>query len=113
MKNFRTYELAKTFYQKGLKIKFSNLILKDQFERASLSIVLNLAEGYGRETIKDRKRFYVIAFGSLRETQSILDLMGEEILLKESDKLAAYLFKLIQNPGSLKLNARVPDCPIA
>ncbi len=44
MKNFRTYDLAKTFFQECQKVKLSGAA-KNQFERAVLSIVLNLAEG--------------------------------------------------------------------
>lgn len=114
MKNFRTYELAMEFYEKCEKIKIKNPVLKDQFERASLSVVLNLAEGSGRISMKDRRRFYSIAMGSLRETQCLLKVLKEENIFLESDYLAASLYKLIENPGSLdpnrSRNARVPDC---
>ena len=43
MKNFRTYDLAKDFYN-DCKILKLQQPLKDQFDRAILSIVLNLAE---------------------------------------------------------------------
>ena len=66
-KNFRTYELAKDFYQECSKIKL-NGAMRNQFERASLSIVLNLSEGSAKPTKKDKARFYFIAYGSLKET---------------------------------------------
>jgi len=97
MKNFRTYDLALDFYQKCQKIKIKNSIVKNQFERASLSVVLNIAEGSGKLTTKDRRKFYSIAMGSLRETQCLLKILKEEFLLKNSDKLGGYLYKLIQN----------------
>jgi four helix bundle protein len=97
-KNFRTYEMAKSFYQSCKSVRLRSP-LKDQFERASLSIVLNLAEGSGKPTAKDRKRFYSIAMGSFREVQALLDIQGEEKLLRESDSLGASLYRLIQNPG--------------
>lgn len=98
MQTFRTYELAKQFYKdcESLKLKAP---LKDQFDRAILSVVLNLAEGAAKPTGKDRKRFYAIAMGSLRESQAILDLCGYSEYLKKSDPVAACLYKLIQNPG--------------
>lgn len=48
--------------------------MKDQMDRASLWVVLNLAEGAAKPTIKDRKKFFYIAMGSLRETQAILEI---------------------------------------
>ena len=62
LKNFRTYQMARSFYFncRGLKMKGH---CKDQFDRALLSIVLNLAEGSGKLTAKDKRRFYAIAFG--------------------------------------------------
>jgi len=40
---------------------------KDQLQRASQSVVLNLAEGSGKPTSRDRARFYAIAFGSIHK----------------------------------------------
>jgi four helix bundle protein len=45
----------------------------DQLERAATSIVRNLAEGSGRFG-KDRRHFYTIAYGSLRETKASMQL---------------------------------------
>ena len=47
--------------------------LKSQFQRASLSIPLNIAEGVGRTGEKDQCRFYAIARGSAFECAAILD----------------------------------------
>lgn len=44
--------------------------LSDQLRRASSSILLNTAEGYGRYHYLDRLRFLYIARGSLSETLS-------------------------------------------
>ena len=57
MEKFKAYKLAIQFYRKS-----NNLILrgpvKNQFQRAVLSIVLNLAEGSAKSSSKERKRFY-------------------------------------------------------
>ena len=98
MQNFRTYDLAKRFYQNCKRLKFK-AHLRDQFNRALLSIVLNIAEGSGKRTKKDRQRFYSIAMGSLREVQAILELEGQKYYFDQSDRLGACLYKLIQNPG--------------
>ena len=44
--------------------------LADQMRRAATSVVLNIAEGYGRYHYQDSLRFYYIARGSLEETLS-------------------------------------------
>jgi four helix bundle protein len=49
--------------------------LRDQLERASLSIVLNIAEGAGRCTPPERRRHFIIALGSVYECASILDVL--------------------------------------
>ena len=46
MQKFKTYQLALKFYRNSQKLHLSSPH-KDQFRKASLSIVLNLAEGSG------------------------------------------------------------------
>src|SRR4029450_12380014 len=47
---------------------------RDQLDRASASIVLNLAEGAGRFGKADKARFYLIARGSAAECVAALDV---------------------------------------
>ena len=98
MKNFRTYHIAVEFYKRSSKLGISGH-LKDQFQRASSSVVLNLAEGAGRSGVKDQKKFFSIALGSLRECQAILILSELECGEIEAigDKLGAHLYKLIKS----------------
>ncbi len=98
MKNFRTYDLAKQFHKDCQKLNLKQPY-KDQFDRALLSVVLNIAEGSAKLTSKDRRRFYSIALGSLRETQAILDLLGFSKEYRCADTVAACLYKLMLNPG--------------
>ena len=93
MKNFRTYQLAKEFYKVavGLKMKGS---IKNQFDRALLSIPLNLAEGSAKPSSKERRKFYYIALGSFREVQTILELIGNDMLISQADILGAHLYRL-------------------
>jgi four helix bundle protein len=49
--------------------------LRDQLERASLSVVLNIAEGAGRCTPPERRRHFIIALGSVYECAAILDVL--------------------------------------
>jgi len=49
--------------------------VKDQLDRASTSIPLNIAEGNGKFTAKDRCRFFDIAHGSALECAAGLDVL--------------------------------------
>ena len=71
------YQKAKEFLKvantiiKGLPK--GNATLADQLRRASLSINLNIAEGAGKRSQRDRKNFYSIARGSALECGAIID----------------------------------------
>ena len=97
MMNFRTYLISVEFYRHCQNLCLPRH-LREQLNRAASSITLNLAEGYGRSSNADKRRFYHIAMGSLREVQAILDLapsVNGDIkgLL---DKLGAHCYKLIK-----------------
>ena len=98
IRNFRTYEIAVEFYQRTATLKLPRH-LKDQLSRASSSIVLNIAESSGRSSKKEQRRFFEIAFGSLRESQAILALSCSTNSQAQNcaDILAAHLYKLIQH----------------
>ncbi len=51
------------------------LAAHDQLDRASTSIPLNIAEGNGKFTAKDRCRFFDIARGSTLECAACLDVL--------------------------------------
>jgi len=48
--------------------------LADQLTRASTSIVLNLAEGAGKLSKPDKRRYYLTARGSATESAALLDV---------------------------------------
>jgi four helix bundle protein len=52
-----------------------NRIVRDQLERASLSVVLNIAEAGGRRSRRDKARYYAIARGSATEVAALLDVL--------------------------------------
>jgi len=62
-------------YKKIRDLKTIDQYIIDQWKRASLSSVLNLAEGTGRMTPADKKHFYTIARGSIFECAALLDLI--------------------------------------
>ncbi len=97
MKNLKVYQQAVQFY-KNCKALNCECHLKTQLLRAASSAVLNTAEGYGKFSPADKLRFWRLAFGSIRECQSILDLTepGDAALAKHCDILAAMMYKLMR-----------------
>jgi four helix bundle protein len=55
--------------------------LRDQLDRASLSIVLNIAEGSGRFAPADKAHFYLIARGSAMECLAAVSLLQARSLV--------------------------------
>ena len=99
LSEFRTYQTALKFYWECEQFKCPRH-LKDQLLRASSSVALNLSEGSAKPTAKDRSRFYHIAMGSLRECQTIFDLIripGESKIVSLADQLGAQVFKLCKS----------------
>jgi len=69
------YQLGRKVFQEayrvaGLLPPEEKYNLADQLRRAGTSVVLNIAEGYGRYHYLDSLRFYYIARGSLMEVLS-------------------------------------------
>ncbi|OGI72280.1 four helix bundle protein [Candidatus Nomurabacteria bacterium RIFCSPHIGHO2_02_FULL_37_45] len=58
---------------------------KNQIERASVSIMNNIAEGFERRTNKELKNFLFIAKGSAGEVRSMLNLGLELKYITERD----------------------------
>jgi four helix bundle protein len=104
MKTFNTLELAIEFYELTSQLEAAGP-LKDQLNRASSSISLNLSEGNAKGTAKDKRRYFQTAYGSLRECQTIFRLLKVEDLnlLKKADQLGASLYRLV--------NSNIKDSP--
>ena len=49
--------------------------LRDQLDRASVSIVLSIAEASGRRTLCEQSHFFAIARGSATECAAVLDVL--------------------------------------
>lgn len=58
--------------------------IQDQLRRAALSIPTNVAEGLGRESLKEQLRFFGIAYSSLMEVISLLITIQKIGLANES-----------------------------
>lgn len=57
--------------------------LKDQIIRVTISIMLNIAEGFGRKTDKEFKQFLVQAHGSCAEVQAALYIALDQSYVTE------------------------------
>ena len=49
--------------------------IRDPLERSSLGSVLCIAEGAGRTSAKDKRRFYAMARGSATESAAVIDIL--------------------------------------
>ena len=65
--------------------------LRDQIRRASVSIMANITEGYGRRSDKEFSNFLNIAHGSIAETQSHLYVALDLNYLKEENFTKVYV----------------------
>ena len=88
------YQKAKSF-NRGIRagiLNYSQLdnATKNQLTRASMSVMLNIAEGAGRFTKPDKRHFYIIARGSVFECVAILDFLQDEGSIEQSTYLKFY-----------------------
>ncbi len=80
--------LNKEIYDFLIRNKDLDYCLRDQLRRASLSIVLNIAEGSSRFSNADRARFFVMSRGSAFESAAILDVLLAEGSIDETKALS-------------------------
>lgn len=59
--------------------------LTDQIRRAAVSITSNIAEGFSRKSISEKKQFYYISLGSLTELQNQLIIAKDIDYMKVND----------------------------
>ena len=87
----RSKELTKLLYsytQKGLFQK--DFGLKDQMQRATVSVMSNIAEGFGRGGNKEFIQYLFVAKGSLYEVQSLLHVAADQNYIDKSEFQVAY-----------------------
>ena len=76
----RTYKLLKKFP------KEEQYAMCDQLRRASISITSNIAEGMNRYSVKDKNHFLEMAYGSLMEVSSQLEIAEELGYINNADR---------------------------
>jgi four helix bundle protein len=103
------YRLAVEFQALATRLlpKRGHGSLRDQLDRASISIALNIAEGAGRFSPRDKAHFYAIARGSATECAAIVDAISSRGLSSTSLSRQArgLLVRVVQMLS--RLNARM------
>ena len=74
----RAYSANQEIYRFLKGNKSITTYIRDQLGRASLSIMLNIAEGSAKFSDRDRKNFFITARGSAFECSSLVTFMQEE-----------------------------------
>lgn len=91
--DFPVYKTAKDFY--NLSVQITKLFprvyweLSDQWRRAALSIVLNVAEGSAKYSDKDFKRYIENALGSVSGYAACVDVANDHRLISEKTRSEA------------------------
>lgn len=102
----KAYEINKVVYRMLKANTSMPVYAKNQLGRASLSIMLNIAEGSAKFSKKDRRKFYVIARGSVFECNALVTFLAEENeitatqkveLLSAYDMMSRMLYTMINN----------------
>ena len=99
------YNLALEFHALASALRLrGHAALRDQMDRASMSVVLNIAEGAGRRLPADKARFYGIARGSAMESAAAFDIIRLRGLAPLADCRAArtLLVRIVQMLSKLE-----------
>ena len=101
------YSLSLEIYKLTSKYPKNEIFgLTSQIRRAAISVVLNIAEGYGRQSKEDFKRFLKISLGSNNETITLIELSKDlnyitieeyERIKKRYNILGKKIYTLINN----------------
>ncbi|MCR4279264.1 MAG: four helix bundle protein [Candidatus Zambryskibacteria bacterium] len=82
----KSHELVLAIYKATRDFPRSETFaLTSQIQRAAVSITSNIAEGFGRQTIKEKVQFYYQAQGSLTEVKNQLILSKDLHYISEPE----------------------------
>ena len=89
--------------------KNADSYVRDQLHRASISMVINIAEGSGKFSPGDKRNFYTISRGSVYECVSLFELLHDDGIVDQwtfqkfyaaFETVSKMLFGLIQSQKS-------------
>ena len=103
-----SYQLMMSLYRYTKELPKEEMYgLTSQLRRASTSIVLNIAEGYGKDDTKEElKRFLRMAKGSIEEVRVIIRICRDigymkneaaEKYLEKIEKLSKQMYRLMES----------------
>ena len=87
----------------------------DQLGRAALSVVLNIAEGAGKVSAADIRRYYLTARGSATEAAALLDALALVGLCDEPKRAAGkeMLLRIVSMLVKLARNLETPSIAVS
>ncbi len=108
--NLLVYKKAKILNTKIYRLIRNNRnidkYIESQLKRASISMVINIAEGSGKSSHKDQKNYYTIARASAYECVSLLEILidlgvitDEKVssMLSQFEEISKMLYGLINS----------------
>ena len=77
-------KIVNLIYDITQRPNFKDFGLASQIQKAAVSIMANISEGFGRYSFKDSKQFFTMARGSIAEVQSHLYvILDRNVILKD------------------------------
>jgi four helix bundle protein len=114
----KSYELCLEIYRITAKFPKEEIYgLTSQIRRSAVSILSNIAEGYGRKTTADYIRMLYISYGSVCELETQILLAGDLDLIEKGElgtlkediaEIERMLKALIKSLENKPLNPRPP-----
>src|SRR5215207_7226829 len=111
-KHLQVYKIAYRVNQKLYRLFKENTsiapYIKNQLGRSSLSIMLNIAEGSAKYSVKDRRNLFITARGSTFESAALICFLHEagEIATDSKndfysafDEISRILYTMVKNLG--------------
>lgn len=117
-RNFQVYQESRRLHNKVVILtrQFSNdfYYLKDQINRSSLSVVLNIAEGSSKRSDKDFNRYLENSMGSVNETVSALEIaLDNNLISKEKfDYLSSGYETVVKELGGFSRSLLAKSCKL-
>jgi len=103
--NLEVYQISKNFNKEILnflrKSTKVDSFLMDQLKRASISIVLNIAEGSGKFSKADKRYFYTTSRASCYECVAIMEIIHEGGVITQEK--FTYFYKKLETISKMLL----------